>query len=405
VLLISNETETEQSERPVPMTGWVRRPRFVMHENAGTCLGIAIVAVMIWTFIGCTGATGVALQGTQPDAERVRYLTATLALEQGDERLGVQMLEELADETGNNRAFSLYSALIASAEKDLDRVNEILRDLPPPPLDETGGGYGWIETPLALLLAERELDRVRRENDTRLDEILSQHYEARGGLEKLLSVTDLLAIGRLVAGDQEFPIQLARKRERFYRFDLQMAGRLRVEAFDGDVAWGFDGPRGDTNAAYFEDPRATEIKRLSFFDEVLVRFERTGQQLFLKKTEILDGREYYPIDVSEEGRLVETIYLDGETFLESRRLVWDAEGSLLAERIFEHKTVDGISFPAQQTIIIGASTVTYHYDEYALDVDIPIRVFVLSEFNEDLAKNTEIGAWHLNDMEIGSRNL
>ena len=196
----------------------------------------------------------------------------------------------------------------------------------------------------------------------------------------------MLALGRLVGGSQELSFQLARKRNRFYRFDLEMPGGLRVEAFDGDIAWGFDGPGGDTEATYFSESRLAELERLSFFDEVLVRFERTGQKLFLKKTEIQDGREYYPIDVSEDGKLVETIYLDGETFLEGRRLVWDAHGSLLAERLFEHKTVDGISLPAQQTIRIGASTVTYHYDEYTLDVDIPVREFVLSEFNEGLAE-------------------
>ncbi len=86
---------------------------------------------------------------------------------------------------------------------------------------------------------------------------------------------------------------------------------------------------------------------------------------------------------------METIYLDAETLLEGRRLVWDAHGSLLAERIFEHKTVDGVSLPATQTITVGASTVTYHYDEYALDVEIPVRVFVLSEFNEGLSEGSE----------------
>jgi len=296
------------------------------------------------------------------------------------------MLEELAKDTSNDRALSLYRALIASTEGNLDRVDEILRGIPPPPPDDPRGDHAWIETPLAMLMAERELDRFRRENDDQLDQILAQHYEARGGLDKLRALTDLLAIGRMVVGNQEFPIQLARKRDRFYRFDLEMPGGLRVEAFDGDVAWGFDGPGGDTQAAYLSDPRLKELKRLSFFDEVLVNFDVSGQQLFLKNTETVDGREYYPIDISDDGQLLETIYLDSETLLESRRLVWDAHGSQLAERLFEHKTVDGISLPAQQTIRIGASTVTYQYDDYALDVDIPVRVFVLSEFNEGLAE-------------------
>lgn len=341
---------------------------------------------MIGTLIGCASTTGVAEGTTQPNTERVRYLTATLALEQGDERLGVQMLEELAGETSYDRAFSLYRALIARAEGNFDRVDEILRDIPLAPPDEPRGEDAWIETPLAEISAERELDRIRRENDNRLDEILAQHYEARGGLEKLQSLTDLLAIGRMVVGGQEFPIQLARKRDRFYRFDLEMPGGLRVEAFDGDFAWGFDGPQGDTQAAYLSDPRLKELKRLSFFDEVLVNFEMIGQQLFLKNTETIEGREYYPIDVSGGGQVLETIYLDAETLLEGRRLVWDVDGSLLAERTFEHKIVDGISLPVTQKIRIGASTVTYHYDEYALDVDIPIRVFVLSEFNEGLSE-------------------
>lgn len=385
----SNATTIEQSYKHVPPIGWIRRSSAYRVDDLFPFWGVAIVAVIIGLLIGCAGTSGVAVQGTQPDSERVRYITATLALEQGDERLGAQILEELAEDTGNIRAHSLYRALIASTEGDLDRVDEVLRDVPPPPLDETGDGYAWIETPLAVLAAERQLDRLRREKDERLGHVLLQHYDARGGLEKLQALTDLLAMGRLVVGGQELPIQLARKRERFYRFDLEMTGGLRVEAFDGDVAWGFDAPQGDTSAAYFEEQQTTDIKRLSFFDDVLVRFETTGEQLFLKNTEILDGREYYPVDVSEDGHLVETIYLDCETFLESRRLVWDAHGSLLAERVFEHKTVDGVSLHATQTITVGASTVTYHYDEYALDVDIPVRVFVLSEFNEGISEEPQ----------------
>ena len=385
----SNKSTIEQPDKHVPAIGWIRWSNSHRLEDFGPCTGIAIVAVMIAVLIGCAGTSGVVVQTTQPDSERVRYLTATLALEQGDERLGVQMLEGLADATSNDRAFRLYKALIARTKGNFEGVDEILRDIPPPPSDELPGAYAWIETPLALLIAERELDRVRRENDDRLDEILLQHYEARGGLEKLQSLTDLLAIGRLVVGDQEFPIQLARKRERFYRFDLQMPGGLRVEAFDGDVAWGFDASQGDTQATYFSESRLVEITNLSFFDDVLVRFDSTGQQLFLKTTETLDGSDCFPIDVSEDGHLVETIYLDAETLLESRRLVWDVHGSLLAERVFEHKTVDGVSLPATQTIRLGSSAVTYHYDEYAMDVDIPVRVFVLSEFNAELSEEPQ----------------
>ena len=372
----------------MPITGRVRRAGSIVHEDLRASWSVFIAVFMIGALIGCASTSSIEEQGTKPDSERVRYLTATLALENGNERLGVQMLKELAEDTSNERALSLYEALIASTEGNLDRVDEILRDIPPPPPKEPRGEDAWIETPLAMLMAGRELDRFRRENDDRLDEILSKHVEARGGLEKLQSLTDLLALGRLEVGGQEYPIQLARKRDRFYRFDLEMPGGLRVEAFDGDVGWGFDGPGGDTQAEYLSEPRMKELMRLSIFDEVLVRFERTGQKLFLKNTEILDGREYYPIDVSEDGKLVETIYLDGDTFLEGRRLVWDAHGSLLAERLFQHKTVDGISLPAQQMIRIGASTVTYHYDEYALDVDIPVRVFVLSEFNEGLSNGS-----------------
>ncbi len=72
----------------------------------------------------------------------------------------------------------------------------------------------------------------------------------------------------------------------------------------------------------------------------------------------------------------------------SRRLAWDVDGSQLAERIFEHKIVDGVSLPATQTIRVEASAVTFHYDEYALDVDIPVHVFVLSEFNEGLSEGS-----------------
>ena len=378
---------TEQAEGRAPHVGCRRRERSFSHGERSPRRHLAVV-VVIGTLIGAAATVGGAERGPRPVSERVRYEAAALALDQGDERLSVQLLEELADDTSSDRARSLYRALIARAEGRLDRVDEIFRNMPLAPPGELGGEYAWVETPLAVLAAERELDRIRRENEDRLDQILSQHYEARGGLEKLLSLTDLLANGHQGVGAQEFPFQQARKRDRFYRFDLQTPGGLRVEAFDGDVAWEFDSPRGETQAAYLPESRMTEFKRLAFFDEVLVRFKTTGEQLFLKDTETVDGREYYPIDVSAGGQLLETIYLDSETLLEARRLIWNVDGSLLAERVFEHKDVDGISLPATQTIWVEESAVTYRYDQCTLDVEIPVRVFVLSEFNDGLSERS-----------------
>jgi hypothetical protein len=342
--------------------------------------------LLAWLLLAAYTAIAEVGEGPPLVSERVRYETAALALEQGDERLAVQLLGELAEVTGSDRARGLYTALIERAEGRLDRVDEILRELPPAAPAEAAGELGWVEGPLAVLGAERELARIRSDNDARLAEILAQHYEARGGIEKLQSLSTLLATGRLVIGDRDLPFHLARKRDRLYRFDLQTPGGPRVEAFDGNIAWGFDGPGGDIQATYLGESRGRELERLAFFDEVLVRFKTTGEKLFLKEPEIVDGRECHPIEVSADGQLAETLYLDAETLLEARRIVWTADGSQLAVREFEHKEVDGISLPASQKISIGPSAYTYHYDEYALDAQIPIEVFVPKKFNEGLGE-------------------
>ena len=120
-----------------------------------------------------------------------------------------------------------------------------------------GFAYPWIYDELVRWGAEIRLAEMKRRAAADLEALLASHYEARGGLDRLRALDDLVATGRLLIAGQEIPFGLMRKRPRFYRLDLATSRGIRTDACDGQVAWRFD-PANDSGKPEFlseEDPQ------------------------------------------------------------------------------------------------------------------------------------------------------
>lgn len=108
----------------------------------------------------------------------------------------------------------------------------------------------------------------------------------------------------------------------------------------------------------------------SYFDDVLIRFRSTGERLFLAGIENFDGADAYRIDVEVLGGGRYRIFLDIESLLEVRRLIWTDPHDTPVEITYEYGGVDGLPMPVRQTVTTATETVEYLFDDYKLQQPI-----------------------------------
>ncbi|HET8645288.1 MAG TPA: outer membrane lipoprotein-sorting protein, partial [Vicinamibacteria bacterium] len=71
-----------------------------------------------------------------------------------------------------------------------------------------------------------------------LDEIISRHVAARGGMDKLKGVQTVRMSGRMTMGPGiEAPVSVEVKRPRQMRMEMQFQGMTAIQAYDGTSGW------------------------------------------------------------------------------------------------------------------------------------------------------------------------
>ena len=337
------------------------------------------IRIVIAVFIGfaAMSAAGHGQAGSYDSQieARLQFEAALQALAGGDVYLAAGVLRGLAaavpDGAPERR---VYEALVARAEgRDAASdvaVLEILAETLPD--DFT---CPWVYDELVRRGAEIRLAEMKRRAAADLEALLAKHYEARGGLDRLRALDDLVATGRMVIAGREIPFRLYRKRPRFYRLDLATTRGSRITACDGQVAWVFDPANDSGKAEFLSGEQGEGLLRQSYFDVVLIRYPDTGEGVFLAGIEDLDGAEAHRIEVDLPGGGHHSIFLDAESFLEVRRLVWADAADTPVEITYEYGEVDGLPMPIRQTVTKAAGTMEYLFDKYEFEQPIDVGFF------------------------------
>jgi hypothetical protein len=314
----------------------------------------------------------------EPDVElreaRLQFEVALQALETDHRRLAESLLRQLADTAVDSPERAVYDALIARTDGRAADFEAIVQEAF---ADSSPEQYScpWVYDELVRLAAELRLTRLTHEADERLEQVLARHHEARGGLDRLASMQDLVVTGRMVIGDGELPFRLLRKRPSLYRLDLATPQGVRIVACDGQAAWRADPAQGEGEVQYLSGSQRDRMLQQSHFDDVLIRYRQTGERLFLVGTETISGREAYRIDVDNQRGDRHAVFLDTATFLEVQRLIWTDPDGPPVELTYEYLDVEGMPMQARQTVTSTTGIVEYFFDDYHLDQVIDLEVF------------------------------
>jgi outer membrane lipoprotein-sorting protein len=178
------------------------------------------------------------------------------------------------------------------------------------------------------------------------DEIVANNLKAKGGVEKLKSISSVKMTGTMMAQGRQMPMTVYSKRPNLLRQDIKLPMGSVVQAFDGTTAWVI--PPGEENAREVTGPQADGARKNSEFDSPLLDYASKGHKIELVGREKADGAEVYHLRLIKKDGAVEHYYIDTTTNLEIKRTAEvDAGGAkqVLESELSNYKPVEGMMVP------------------------------------------------------------
>lgn len=183
------------------------------------------------------------------------------------------------------------------------------------------------------------------------DELASKNIAAKGGLDKLSAIRSLRLTGKLRVngGALELAYTELVKRPGSVRYEAQLQGLTRVQAYDGQQAWQINPFQGrkDPERLSADDAKALG-ENAADFTGALVDYKAKGYTLDYLGTEDIDGTQAHKLRVTRPNGDVTYVYLDPDYFLEIRTVNRRIEHGVPNETVTDfgdYEKVEGVYMP------------------------------------------------------------
>jgi len=216
-----------------------------------------------------------------------------------------------------------------------------------------------------------------------LDEVLSAHYKALGGVARLQNIKSARFLGVMSIGaEAEAPFVMTFKRPLKSRLEFTVEGLTGIQAFDGKTAWMMLPMLGQSEAREMPEGQALAMAEQADFDGPLVDWKSKGHQLALLGTEELESGQAYKIEVTLANGKVRNYFLDTATFLTVRQ-----EGKVNVQGnevevetwLNNYKEAGGLMFPhlIESRAKEAPAGQRFAFDQIELDIDVSDDLFVM----------------------------
>ncbi|HEX4647297.1 MAG TPA: hypothetical protein VH111_00580 [Steroidobacteraceae bacterium] len=183
------------------------------------------------------------------------------------------------------------------------------------------------------------------------DELAAKNTAAKGGLDKLNAIRSLRLTGKLRVngGALELAYTELVKRPDSVRYEAQLQGLTRVQAYDGKQAWQINPFQGrkDPERLSADDAKALG-ENAADFTGALVDYKAKGYTLDYLGTEDIDGTQAHKLRVIRPNGDVTYVYLDPDYFLEIRTVNRRIEHGVPNETVTDfgdYEKVEGVYMP------------------------------------------------------------
>jgi outer membrane lipoprotein-sorting protein len=182
-----------------------------------------------------------------------------------------------------------------------------------------------------------------------VDEVIAKNVVARGGMAKLQAVKSMKITAKASGGGgPELPIVVYQTRPNNARLEFTLQGLTAVQGYDGKTGWFINPFQGKKDAELMGEDQLKQMEEQADFDGPLVNYKEKGHKVVLLGKEPVEGTDAYKLKVTLKNGNEQTVYLDGEEYLEikseQKRIVRGTETE--SETIIgDYKAVDGIMVP------------------------------------------------------------
>jgi outer membrane lipoprotein-sorting protein len=182
------------------------------------------------------------------------------------------------------------------------------------------------------------------------DELIEKNIKAHGGADKMKALKTIRMTGTMKFGPVEAPFTIAKARPEAVRIDFTVQGMTGTQAYDGKNGWAVMPFLGKKDPEKMADDQVKDIKDEADFDGPLVDYKAKGNKVeYLGKGDV-QGTAAYKLKVTTKEGTEQTVYLDGDSYLEIK-----AEGKRKMQgqeietetSIGNYKEVDGMLFATQ----------------------------------------------------------
>ncbi len=192
---------------------------------------------------------------------------------------------------------------------------------------------------LALLLVGRVASAQTAE------EIVEKNLQAKGGLTRMRAIQTVRQTSRMSMQGMEAQLTMVGKRPNLMRQEITIQGQTVVMANDGTTPWMINPLLGSTSAIALTGPQADLTREQSAFDGPLVDYKTRGSTLELVGTEPLGAGKAYHLKLSTKAGIVQHIYIDTETMLDTLLVIEGAGTGKLEQELLDYRDVEGIKVP------------------------------------------------------------
>jgi outer membrane lipoprotein-sorting protein len=195
------------------------------------------------------------------------------------------------------------------------------------------------------------------------EQIVDRSVEVRGGLQAWSKIATIIWAGHLESERSpvpSLPFELKEKRPGKSRFEITEPSQRSLRVFNGVGGWKMK--LGQDGRPELKPLTAQEVKYARAapgLEGPLIDFRAKGSTVELQGSEELEGRKSYRIGVTLASGDKQTVWIDAESFLESRfdRATYSPTGTkgVVTVRYHDYKEIEGLALPSVIEISGAAS--------------------------------------------------
>ncbi|HEY5086378.1 MAG TPA: hypothetical protein VII66_03380 [Gemmatimonadaceae bacterium] len=179
-----------------------------------------------------------------------------------------------------------------------------------------------------------------------VDQVIARNIEARGGMDRVKAVQTATLKGHIsFSPGNDNPLSVEMARPGRIRSEISVQGKSIIQAYDGQTAWTVNPLQGPTGPQIMASDAAKNVAAGGDMDGPLVDYKAKGNHVTLVGMDTADGRPAYKIAVKTASGLLDTYYIDAQSYMQARwegNRVVNGEPVVFESYFRDYRPVDGV---------------------------------------------------------------